>query len=324
MVEEAAVLASEVQPLSLYFDLVPGSKADLEVAGRAAVCFAQALKEAAAQLSPGLEIRVEIISGTEGSLSLNTIIKAAKDTVKLDAKTLRYLSYAALAWFGTHVADWTFDKVADSMLEHATAEEHVKPPLTPQEIGELAQELNRLQASSAVQQKVEQVYRTLEQDKAISGVGVNLASKPTRPNHVVPSEQFRARARLAQQQEQATKHRTRDLHESVKIISAVLDPESKRRWVIASSEGQFSARMEDKQFQHRLNAGLISSPLSNHINLLATLRFVEVSHNGNWQVQNVSIIKVDRIILPKAAEDLTSAPMPPDTQDREPNGSDNG
>jgi hypothetical protein len=50
-------------------------RADFEVVGLSAAAFAEAVKEIAFILEPGLEVRLEFDSGTEGSLKLKAIIK---------------------------------------------------------------------------------------------------------------------------------------------------------------------------------------------------------------------------------------------------------
>ena len=52
-------------PISLYLELVPDQKADLEVVARAALAFDAAIKELAYIIDPGMEIKVELESGTE-------------------------------------------------------------------------------------------------------------------------------------------------------------------------------------------------------------------------------------------------------------------
>jgi hypothetical protein len=65
-------------PLSLYLDLKPGLKADLEVTARAALAFASAIREVAYVIDPALELRIELESGTDGSLCLNAILRAVR------------------------------------------------------------------------------------------------------------------------------------------------------------------------------------------------------------------------------------------------------
>jgi hypothetical protein len=66
------------ETISLYLELKQGEKPDFEVVGLAAVAFAEAVKEIAYILDPGLEVRLEFESGTESSLILNAVLKTLK------------------------------------------------------------------------------------------------------------------------------------------------------------------------------------------------------------------------------------------------------
>ncbi len=66
-------------PISVYLDLEAGRVADMEVVARAALAFSAAVKDLAYVIDPGLDLRIELQSGTEGSLNLNTILRNLKD-----------------------------------------------------------------------------------------------------------------------------------------------------------------------------------------------------------------------------------------------------
>ena len=67
--------------LNLYLELEPGQLADLEVVARASISFVEAVREVAYIVDPSVTIRLELESGTEGSLSLNSVIKYIKKQV---------------------------------------------------------------------------------------------------------------------------------------------------------------------------------------------------------------------------------------------------
>ena len=90
-------LMADGAPISLYLDLVPGEKADLEVAARASLAFAEAIKAAAYFLEPGLQVKIELESGSEGNLSLNSILKRLKAPM---GKTSHWLPSPVLSFCG--------------------------------------------------------------------------------------------------------------------------------------------------------------------------------------------------------------------------------
>src|SRR5258706_16305025 len=101
-------------PITLYLDLEPGKVADLEVVARAALALSAAIQDLAYVVDPSLDIRIELASGTEGSLSLNTILRNLKDH-KGESLTLGALALIILTWLGGHALDYAFDKVADAI-----------------------------------------------------------------------------------------------------------------------------------------------------------------------------------------------------------------
>src|SRR3712207_4195742 len=69
-------------PISLYVELAPDRRGDLEVISRAAIAWAETIREAAFLTDPFLDVRVELISGTEGSIDLNSEIRRLAGAVK--------------------------------------------------------------------------------------------------------------------------------------------------------------------------------------------------------------------------------------------------
>jgi hypothetical protein len=86
------------------------------------LAFTGAVRELAYVLDPSLDIRVELASGTDGNLSLNSILKTA------DGKdlTLAAIAGIVLFWFGNHLLDWTFDELMD-----AVSGNEISRPWTP-------------------------------------------------------------------------------------------------------------------------------------------------------------------------------------------------
>ena len=110
------------EPVSLYLDLHEGEKADLEVVARASLAFAAAIKEVAYVLDPSMDVRIELASGTEGSLGLNALVKAIKKkTGAVERDTLKAITIVILAWFAKDAADWGANKIFDALAKgHAT------------------------------------------------------------------------------------------------------------------------------------------------------------------------------------------------------------
>ena len=71
-------------PISLYLKTRQGEHTDLKVVAKAALTFAEIIEAAARAIDPDLIVKVEVVSGTEGSFGLNTLNK-----VKVAASNLK-------------------------------------------------------------------------------------------------------------------------------------------------------------------------------------------------------------------------------------------
>src|SRR5438874_1636491 len=108
-------------PVSLYIDLEDGQKPDLEVIARASLAFAAAIRETAHITDPSIAVRVELISGTDGSLSLNTAIRAvrAASARVVTRESLIAVAATVATWFTLETEKWAYEKI----LDHVTGME---------------------------------------------------------------------------------------------------------------------------------------------------------------------------------------------------------
>ncbi len=91
-----SVLADDIEPFSLYLDLEPGQLIDLDSAAKISLALSSAIREAAFVLDPSISVRVMLLSGTEGSFSLNTFIKSLKPKDILAKINLKSVAVACL------------------------------------------------------------------------------------------------------------------------------------------------------------------------------------------------------------------------------------
>src|SRR5689334_10882990 len=112
-------------PLSLYIELEEGTKPDIEVVARAALAFGQGIREAAFVIDPSLEVRVQLVSGSESSLSLNSLIRAKSVRDLFTWKRLLAVAFTSLLWFRMETARWTFDKVLNYITENEEVAHHL-------------------------------------------------------------------------------------------------------------------------------------------------------------------------------------------------------
>jgi hypothetical protein len=281
------------ETLSLYLDLEAGRTADLEVVARAAIAFSEAVRELAYVLDPTLELRVELASGTPGSLSLDTVLRAVKGA---DPQKVKAVVWAVMAYFAVKTSDYAIEKVLDAGYDAATA----KPPVAEQVLSqEEMEKLSEMVARKVAAPHVARVYEELEKDTAVKGVGAS--QKPgTRPASIVPRSEFQARAHPAP----ATKtivvqasERTSTWHKDVVLISPVLI-DSKRKWKLKDGDREFGAAVKDQEFLKNMLSGSLPVPLAAGIHMDVTLEVLEKKENGVWVPKSFSVTKVNDLKPP--------------------------
>jgi hypothetical protein len=146
---------SDSDTVSLYLDLEPGKKADLEVVARVALAYVEAIKETGFILNPGMDVSLEFVSGTPGSLSLNTVLKS----VRPDPVALRAVALIILGWFASDLRTYGVTKFLDTYLpteqRSTLSEEDIKP---------ITRALQQSLDGKIAKEPVNQVYRELERD----------------------------------------------------------------------------------------------------------------------------------------------------------------
>lgn len=118
--DEAAAALLDEAPVSLYIDLEEGRRANLESVARAAVAFAAAVRETAFVLDPSMSVRVELVDSTEGSVSLNALIRSLGLGDIITKKRLIALCVTSIAWSRTKLAAGHSMKYSTSLQERIT------------------------------------------------------------------------------------------------------------------------------------------------------------------------------------------------------------
>jgi hypothetical protein len=205
------------EPISLYLDLAPGEKADLEVVARASLAFAAAIKEAAFVLDPTLAVHLELTSGTEGSLSLNSVIRSVKDSAT-DRDTLKTIAILVSLWFMKETANWAHHRVLDALSKNEAA-----VGLTPVQQQRIAARVVTVLNGKVAEQELKTIYAELERDRSITGVGASTLPG-VRPAEIVPRSEFAARSSTEGRQVDTLDESTRETtaRERVNLISPVL------------------------------------------------------------------------------------------------------
>ncbi len=200
------------ETISLYLELKPGQKPDFEVVGLAAAAFAEAVKEIAYILDPGLEVRLEFESGTESSLSLNAVLKTLKSREGQRGTVIGIIIGTSMAFVGD-ARQWGSTK----LLDHYFSKEQ-RLQLDDEDLKRIATTCKNIADGKIASEPIKGVYKQLDRDDVIKSVGT--ITKPhTRPPAPVPRSDFQIRAGIVQPVETSPKTRKVPSIERLTLVS---------------------------------------------------------------------------------------------------------
>lgn len=271
------------QPVTLYVGVEEGSKPDLGAVARAAIAFEAAAREILFVLDPSIQVRIELDSGTEGSLKLNSTLKAVVSKVT-DRKVLGAAAFTLLCWFSGDVRSYLTEKALDKII----GEE--EPDLSAIEVKALAEEVVRLLRGDVGKEQAQTVYRELERDPKVISVGVTTVPDGS-PRSPVPRASFPDFLREDPQADMLPHTRDREEEVTVNLVSPVLLPGT-RRWKFSFHEGEFGAPILDEAFLRAVLSGLYPIQMVAGITMRVILRTREEMVDGVWTIHDRSIVKV--------------------------------
>ena len=295
-------------PISLYLDLERGQKADLETVARASLAFAAAIRDIAFVLDPSIEIRIELASGTESSLSLNALIKSLGQKVH-DPNYMASVVVGVLAYFGTQFGDWVTHKGFDLIA----GPEAAAVTLSDQDIEKIGAAAAKIVEKKIGAQHVREVYREIATDPAIKGVGASV-EPGARPQTIIPRLQFRERSeeQVAPIVDEIGAKRHTPATETVTLIKPVLK-RGKRHWRFQGQQGEFGATMDDVGFVENVLSGNVSLPMVEGLRFRVAMDvYEEFTADKVWMPIAYSITKVHSFKAPPTQEtlDFDSLPLP--------------
>lgn len=296
---------AEMAPISLYLDLEEGQLANIEVVARAALAWSAAIKELAYVVDPSIEIEIDLVSGTEGSLGLNACVKAIGRLINKDPK-LKTIIITSLTWFTLQTGAYTYEKILD-WLTGANAPPVVRE-LSQKEIEQIAQEVVKAQQGEVAAAQRKQVFHELSQDQSIIGVGAT-QEPGKRPISIIPRSEFSQRAgqTIVAIDTEATKRA-----ETGRIVVVLVSPtlkDAERRWRFqAGNLPEFGATMKDHEFLAAVAAGRVALPLRAGIEMEIELETKLELSGELWTVKERNVLKVYR---PGLLPDPNTLPFPP-------------
>jgi hypothetical protein len=273
-------------PISLYLDLEEGQSPDLEVVARAAIAWNALLKEVIELLDPSLDVRVEYVSGTKGSATIDSIVKAFSKVAKEHPFIVAPLVAIATA-FAMAPANHLGEDLTEYVLEQVGHEDG----MSDADAQKIAEKVVAVQRNQVAQEHKREMYRQLEREPAIKGVGATPI--PTeRPAKIVTRPEFGTRADMGRIEESTTDSRTIWKYDyPVVLVRPVLKAEE-RRWRFQHGDREFSATMKDKEFLDVIGSGHTGLELGEGLEMRIDLRIKEEKVGGVWVIKEEAITRV--------------------------------
>lgn len=288
------------QPITLYFGLEAGTNASLETIAKSSLAFEKTVREIAFVIDPFLEFRLEIESGTEGSLKLNSIIRAAKDKVT-DKKTLGSIVFLLACWFGSDIRTYITEHAIEVFIKDEQGD-----TISDEDAKRIAEQVVKLLKGRVGEEQSKKVFQELEGDKNITGVGVTTVPDG-KPKQIVPRSQFSERARPDAILEVSTPVKIDEAIETVTLISPVLLANN-RRWRFSFHQGEFGAPILDQDFLERVLSGREPVSMVAGITMRVRLQTKSELIDGVWAIKERSILKVIEIIRAQRQGNLDLSP----------------
>jgi hypothetical protein len=296
MVSELAAEGGAAAPFSLYLEIEKGKVANMEVVARASIAFVDLVKEVAFIIDPTLDVQVQLQSGTEGSLFLNTLIRDLKDPAKRK-RTLKAIAIALLIFLGPDIKSWVVSKVLDEATESEEG-------FSKEEKKEIEEIIRRAVKDNVAADERQQLFRELERDPVIKGVGGSTNHQRV-PGYIIPRSEFPLRAGAHKVEETETS-RTRLARRWIRLVSPVLTHE-RRRWKFAIGETEYGVYIADGRFLEDVLSGRATLPMIEGIELDVTIQLHEqlvgedwklVGHQTVTQVHGMQARKQEELRLP--------------------------
>jgi hypothetical protein len=279
--------------VSLYFDTKHGRRLELEEAAEIAVAWGSALRQTLREVQPGVELRIELVDGDDGSLWLNTLLRLAEsalETISRGADAYPRLKAIAKGLAIIVVAtpiQWTADQVWEAIISDEPEIARLSPAAQQQILDTFSEALNEGTASAEKRRLARRVAGT----GAIKRIGI--APAPYREPHVmVSADEMREFASREEVQIESTRRRVVEME--VILVSPVLEGKE-RSWKFREfGMPEFGAVMKDHDFLDAIARGALHQEFRFGIEMVIEVEVKEVLENDVWVPAERSVLRVIR------------------------------
>lgn len=282
----------------LHFDTGPNAVPDAEIVARALIAWVEATQLAAQTLDPLNELRIGLLSAEPGSLRLRTVLDFFETKIigppadfltpfPRIKRAARQLAIATTIGIPTGVAI--------VVAEHTL---YPEPPrsLPTEAHSDFRADQEKIKEEPKVGNKVKAFYKTIEQDKAITGVSVREGTT-LEPLLTVPREEFAQRSGLwAPQDSPAPSRPQRAVWDVVVTHPALLS--KPKPWRFLRDGLPFSATMSDEQFLAAVGNGTLPLHIQEGVQMQIVVEWTEQLDGQTW-IPNARTYRVTKVLQPR-------------------------
>lgn len=290
-------------PISLYFGVEKGKRADLETIALASLEWANLIRDIAAIVAPDVEFEIEFVESEEGSVWLSNLLTAVKEG---DRKALGAIVGAVLVFFAmgpalhlqTDFGDWIFEQIGH---EH-------KVSLTEKDKQDIVARIIQAVEETQLEERRRRIVDIAERDNEVRSIGVDVRPRTEGPITQISREQFPSYYALPPMSEvKKPKEENVDYERNidVEIVRATLrEGQKKLRWRFRRGDQEWSATIEDEGFIWALNEEKTGLPLAvgQHMRVDVAIDLKNV--DGEWEPKDRRIIRVHEPKVRRAQAEL--------------------
>jgi hypothetical protein len=277
MAEQALDLS---EAISLYLDLDPDKRVDLEVAAAMAIQWSRAVKAAGTALDSEYDYRVSLITAKPGSS--NWLAKLERSKINRIAKRvhkgweevpliLRWTIALVVVVPGTAVPTWHYWMDDDTF--------------SPAEMQQMSDAFQKAIHDEDVRSHKRKMFKEAQRDRKITAIGGGVPDGPQwTPKQTVPANQFAEADGLFELQED---RRDRTIHQELDVILVSPDLENAHKTWIFKQEGipgTIRAVMKDDEFLAALERSAVRERFRTEIPMKIRLAIKERREGGRWRV----------------------------------------
>jgi hypothetical protein len=277
----------------LHFDTVPGTYPDTVIAAQALIDWVDLAHKAAAAIAPSERLVIEIVGVKEGSSRFPQLLRWLNE--QGEALDDIWKAYPHLKRFVVGSAHVLATSTVAAAVTLAMQPDQQTVSLSEADRALLRPLQERVAASPDVQAASRKFYRTIEVDKAITGVGV-APDWESRPALIVPRSEFHERGGLWDMEEDGPAEEYRHAIWEVVLLrpNLVSKPQP---WQFSRDGFKFSAQMADAHFLVALREGRVPLNMQEGVIMRVEVEYKERLIGQVWEAVPQSR-RVTRVLSP--------------------------